>query len=276
MKKDYMAKLERAARWRLPPQEAKEVVSDYLDMFGTPPRSEEELYREVGDPEQVVKLLVSPPRAYRIWLAVFFAMSACILLLGISPTMLGYPFWRLFFDGWAEHPIGPVIAVLGAVTALVWFHRQGQKGERLSKAIPILLAVCLAFIGAVMWFCWACARDFDGFLSMWGTVKTWIGPNTSQAASFYLLRVAMCYGCTVVAIVGEVGLVKARTGDRRWAAVYVLALAAMLTALLVLYWTGRMDVTASVATPEGEFRQMLLWCSCVAAVGLVGTGVALC
>ena len=275
VKKDYMTRLERAARWRLPPQEAEEVISDYRDLFDTPPRrSESELYRDVGDPEKVVKLLVSPPRAYRVWLAAFLVMAACILTLGISPTALGFPLWLLYFHIWAEHPIGPVIAVLGAVTALVWFRRQGRKEARLSKAVPVLLAVCLAFLGMVLWFCWACARDFEGFLAMWGTVKPWIGPNTSQAASYYLLRVAMADGSALIALVGVFALVRARTGDRRWAAVYVLALAAILAALLVLYWTGRMDWTE--VPPEEAFRQMLLRCAGIAAVGLAGAGVALC
>ena len=44
-----MARLEQAARWRLPPEEAEDVIADYRDIVGSPPRSEEELRREVGD-----------------------------------------------------------------------------------------------------------------------------------------------------------------------------------------------------------------------------------
>ena len=46
MKKDYMTRLERAARWRLPPQEAEDVIADYREMVGDPPRPEEELLRD--------------------------------------------------------------------------------------------------------------------------------------------------------------------------------------------------------------------------------------
>ena len=275
MKKDYMTRLERWARWMLPRQEAEDVLADYRDIVGTPPRPDDELLRELGRPRSVIRPLAQT-KQYRAWLAVFAVMAVCILLLGISPTMLGYPFWRLFFDGWSEHPIGPVIAVLGAVTALVWFRWQGHKEGRLPKAIPILLVVFLVCIGAVLLFCWVCSRDFEAFLEAWGRMKLWIGPNEDASRSFYLSRMAMCYGSPILACLGTYGLVKARMGDRRWAAVYVLATTAMLTALLVLSWTGRMDVTASVTTPEEEFRQMLLRCSGVAAVGLVGTGVALC
>jgi len=48
VKKDYMARLEQAARWRLPREEAEDVIADYRDIVGSPPRSEEELHREVA------------------------------------------------------------------------------------------------------------------------------------------------------------------------------------------------------------------------------------
>jgi len=278
MKKDYMARLERAARWRLPRQEAEDVISDYRDIVGDPPRPEEELRRDVGDPEQVIKLLVSPPRAYRIWQAVFIVMAAIILAVGFSGTFIGYPLWRLLFDGWINRPYGAYLTFLGATLALVWFRWKGQKTGRLSKAVPILLAVFLAFIGTVLWFCWIASCDYDAFLTMWGQIIGWIGPNrgTKISASFYLLRSAMIYGSAVISVVGTYSLVRARTDDRRWSSVYVLALAAIIMALLVVDWTGRMDVASTILTVEEEMRQMLTRCAVITAVSLVGTGVALC
>ena len=273
MKKDYMTRLERAARWRLPPQEAEDVVADYREMVGDPPRPEEELLQELGKPRDAVKPLVQT-RQYRIWLAVFLVMSFCVLTLGFSPTIIGFPFWRIYFDGYIEHPFGLTVAVLGAIAALVWFHWQGRKEARFPKAIPILLAMLLAWCGGVLLVCWLCARDFDGFLDMWGTIKPFLGPNESASASFYLTRVAMAYGSAVIALVGEVGLIKARTHDRRWAAVYILALAAMMTSLQYVNWTGSMDLT--FFTPEEAFRQLLFQTVGITAVGLVFTGVALC
>ena len=91
MKKDYMARLEQAARWRLPREEAEDVIADYRDIVGAPPRSEEELRREVGDPEQVVRLLVQPPKAYYAWLAVFAALAACLLAAALAPLPASPP-----------------------------------------------------------------------------------------------------------------------------------------------------------------------------------------
>lgn len=268
MKKDYMARLERWARWMLPRQEAEDVIADYRDIV-----ADEELLRGLDRPRDVVKPLTQP-KQYRIWLAVFAVMAACILAPGISGTTIGAPLWLYLFDGWAGHPYGAYLAVLGAAAALVWFRWQGHKEGRLPGAIPILLAVCLACIGAVLLFCWLCARDFEGFAEAWGTVKLWIGPNTSAPASIYFSRIAMGNIAAIIALVGVFALVKARMWDRRWAAVYVLASAAMLAALLVLDGTGNMSLEC--VTPEELCREMLLWCTGIAAVGLVGTGVALC
>lgn len=270
MRQDYMARLERWARWMLPRQEADDVLGDYRDIAADP-----ELGRELGKPRQVIKPLVQK-KQYRAWLAAFAVMALCILAPGISPTFIGYPLWRLLFDGWVEHPFGAYLTALGVVLALVWFRLRGHKEGRLPWAIPILLAVFLVCIGAVLLFCWTCSRDFDAFLEAWGRIKLWIGPNADASRSFYLSQMAMCYGSPILAFLGVYGLVKARTEDRRWAAVYVLAATAMLTALLVVNWTGRMDVTSTNVTVEGSFRQLLLQCSGVAAVGLACTGASLC
>ena len=280
MKKDYMTRLERAARWRLPPREADDVVADYREMMGDPPRPEEELLRDLGRPRDAVKSLVQP-RQYRIWLAVFLVASACVLTLGFSPTMIGYPIWRVLYDPWnpwePTFPGSPyIVAVLGAVTALMWFRWQGRKEARLPKAIPILLAVLLACCGGILLYCWAGSRDFVSFATMWGTVKPWIGPNsdTPTSASIYLPLTVMAEGSGFIALAGEVGLVKARTRDRRWTAVYIMALTVILDALAVVAVMTSMDPTFS--TFEEIMRQLLLQTAGITAVGLIGAGVALC
>lgn len=268
MKKDYLTKLERWARWMLPAREAEEVLADYRDIVSDP-----ELRQGLGKPRSVIRPLAQP-RQYYAWLAVFAVMAVCILALGISGTAIGFPLWLYLFDGWVSHPYGAYLAALGAVVAMVWFRLKGRKGQRLSRAIPVLLAVLLACIGAVLLFCWGCSRDFDGFCQMWGLVRVWIGPNETAPASLYLSRIAMGNGAALIALAGLIALIKARSRDRRWAAVYVLAVTAILVALLTLDWSGRMDLTGT--SYEELFRQMLTRCSVIAAVGVAATGVALC
>ena len=273
MKKAYMTRLERAARWRLPPKEADDVIADYREMVDDPTRSEPEMLRDLGRPRDAIRPLTRK-RPYYTWLAVFLVMSTCILTQGISPVGPGYPIWRLYFNGYLEQIVGYTVAALGAVTALVWFRWQGRKQARLPRAIPILLAVLLAWCGGVMLFCWVCSRDFDSFLLIWGTMPSLVGPNEQVSVSFYVPLDAMVYGSLVLSLIGVAGLVKARTVDRRWAAVYILALAAIFAALSVVALSTSLDPT--FFTPEELYRRQLLESAGIIAAGLIGTGVALC
>ncbi len=273
MKKTYLARLERWARWMLPRAEAEDVIADYRDIAADP-----EMLRGLDKPRNVIRPLTQK-KPYYTWLAAFAVMAVCILAVGFSGTFIGYPFWMLLFDGGRGGPCYvPQVAALGAITALVWFRLCGRKEGRLSRAVPVLLGVCLLCIAGVLLFCWACSRDFEAFTNAWGTMTAWIGPNKDLpiSRSFYLPRMAMCYGSPILALIGAYSLIKARMGDRRWAAVYVLALTAITISLLVVYRTGYMDVTDTNTTVEELSRQMLFRYSGIAAIGLVGTGVSLC
>lgn len=284
MKKDYMTRLERAARWRLPRQEAEDVIADYRDIVGDPPRPEEELRREVGDPEQVIKLLVSPPRAYRIWQAAFGVMAFCILTLGFSGTAPGFPFWELFFfRSWRDWrlPCAPpcnafFIAALGAVTALVWFRWKGHKGERLPKAIPILLGVLSLWTGGILLVDWFAFRDPVSFSEALGKVPAIIGPRDRMVSlSSLIFGEALIWSAAAMAVLGTFALIRARTRDRRWSAVYVLAMAALLVPLLTLDMFGSMD-PYFVEFAENWYLPYLGQYAATFIAGLLGAGVALC
>ena len=277
MKKDYMTRLERAARWRLPPREADDVVADYREMVGDPPRPEEELLQDLGKPRDAIKPL-TPKWPYRIWLAVFAFLSLCILSFGISVYN-----WRLFLIYFDDYIYGTrdllsrIVTVLGTVIAMMWFHQQGRKEARLPKAIPLLLAFLLACCGGIMLYCWAFSRDFYGFLDAWGTMPALLGPNSGEpiSVSFYLPQDFMIYGSLILSLAAVFWLVKARTGDRRWAAVYILALTFILAALNVVAVIHSMDLTPPT-TFEDVFRQMLFQSAGITVAGLIFAGVSLC
>nr|WP_325204139.1 hypothetical protein [uncultured Oscillibacter sp.] len=86
MRRDYLSRLSRAARWYLPPAEAAEVLEDYREIVAG--RSEEELRRDLGTPRAAIKQLAQP-KAYRKWLAVFLILSACVLLPAVDSTLEG-------------------------------------------------------------------------------------------------------------------------------------------------------------------------------------------
>ena len=134
MKKDYMTRLERAARWRLSAQDAEDVIADYREMVGDPPRPEEELLRDLGKPGDAVRPLVQT-RQYHIWLAVFVFLSACILSFGFS--VYDWRLWLIYFDDYfygTRDSLSRVVTVLGAATALVWFRWQGRKAAQIGRA----------------------------------------------------------------------------------------------------------------------------------------------
>lgn len=270
LKRDYLSRLGRAARWRLGAKEAEEVIADYREIVGGQPRTEAELARDLGRPLDAVKPLVDR-KAYRIWLAVFIALAGCILVLAISAWE--YRLWENLFD--SPLHLGAALAAVGAATALVWSRRCGEKQGQLSKAIPVLLAVCLLFIACVMLFCWACVRDLDGFRAMWGEMPALLGPPRMVSVSSEVFRYTLSCGPLPLALVGVFALVKVRMGDRRWAAVYVMALAAALVSLETLAVLSCMDYNATADALAALARQTGVN-ALFAALGLVGTGVALC
>lgn len=276
MKKDYMARLERAARWRLPPQEAEDVISDYREIVGAPPRPEEELLRDLGKPWNVIRPLAEK-KAYYIWLAVYAVLAACVYLLGHSGFgFYSWEFYRWCFDQ-GGFQLGPVLALLGAALALVWFRRRRDEPKSpIPKGIIITLAVLLVWIGLVFLFSWAVLRDLECFLAMWGMMEPLIGPRGHLVyRSMHLSTWAMCLLPFFVSYAALYWLVKARVRDRRWAAAYILALTAIVVSMETLAQVTSMDPTPTFSIEAGMWVN-LLKCAVITAVGLVGTGVALC
>ena len=88
------------------------------------------------------------------------------------------------------------------------------------------------------------------------------------------MTVVLCTVGTLLAFLGVYALVKARTEDRRWAAVYCLAMAVMLVSMESLAVFTAMDVRF-LSTDNWWHAQMGYYFT-ILAVGAAGTGVALC
>lgn len=282
MKKDYMARLERWARWYLPRAEAEDVIADYREITSDP-----ELLRGLGKPRKVIRPLAEK-KAYYAWLAVFAVMTACILIPGASPHT---PFWRIWdacfagpyggASGWFHifGHWGPILAGVGLAVSLVWFRRMGQKEGRLPKAIKILTTALLVWTGALLLVEWAAFRDPQGFMGLLGEVPwTWFGVpimgGVMVPLSTRILTHTLQYGGTAIAFLGVYALVKARTGDRRWAAVYCLSVAVMLVSMESLAVFSAMD-PGFLITNDWWHAQMGYHLA-ILAVGAAGAGVALC
>ena len=278
--KSWLDRLSAAARWRLGVKEAGEVIADYREIVGDPPRSEEELVRELGKPLDAVKPLTDQ-KAYRIWLAVFAALALCLALPGLSPLPGGfYYLWHwLFVNRPFGCQLGAVLVLLGVAGAVIWFRREGHKEKTMPRGIPILLAVLTVWLALVLGASWAWLHDPLGFAEMWGEMPVrvlWRDLGWSVYRSVALLGDALEWGGGLgMSVVGILALVKARTEDRRWAAVYVLALTVMLVSMKQLAVLTDMNPPMpghEWAVLSGYFYR---WVA-MAAVGLVGTGAALC
>ena len=276
MKIDYMTRLTRAALWRLPRQEAEDIIADYQDMVGTPPRPDAELVRDLGSPVQAVKLLTQP-RPYRLWLAVFALLSACVLLPAAA-LLTGTSVFRFLWQyGLSSNRLWQVSLPVGLIVSLVWFRRCGAKGPRLPRAILPVLLLLLAGMAAVWWLLWQFAIFPNGAITsdpqlqmiFFGLPSVRIGPVG------YILHGALAWASAAAGVVGIVGLVKARTGDRRWLAAYILSLALVAMNVSVLTFLTSMSLDYFTFLDDWWVRFLPRYLA-ITAAGLIGTGVALC
>lgn len=269
MKKDYMIRLERWARWMLPPQEAADVIADYRDIA-----ADEQMRRELGKPRDAIRPLIQK-KHYRIWLAAFAVMAACILIPGVSPLPGGfYPVWFSLFnaDGFLIPgvPMYLYFMAVGIATALIWFRpRKGEPKTPLPRAACAILAVELALLAAVWWMSWQITLYPDGVFTnqaFWLPFMVYVGPFTCAS---HILAILLEWASPAVVALGVVALVMARTRNRRWRAVYVMSLTLMMMALCVLSEFTSMDWSVAWAFPLPSSVE-------ITVIGLVGTGVSLC
>lgn len=275
MKQKYMTRLERWARWMLPPQEAEDVIADYRDIA-----ADSEMLRGLDKPRKVIRPLADT-KSYRVWLVVFALMAACALLLALSPLPGGNRLWwflniSVIWNDRALFTLGNVFPPLGMAVALVWFRWKGQKLRKLPRAVPILLAAVAAWIAAVLAVDRFWMNDPLPFAQLWGEAPVRVLGHSlgwTRPLTVLLLGDALMWGGFTAALLAVFALIKARTGDRRWAAVYILALTAVLLSWQTLSFMN--DMSLDSAGPGWWLSHWRIWAVC-SAVGVIGTGVALC
>lgn len=274
MRQDYMARLERWARWMLPRQEADDVLGDYRDIVGDPPRPDEELLRDLGKPRQVIRPLAQK-KQYRAWLAVFTVMALCTLIPGVSALPGGpYPVWLSLFnsDGFLIPgvPLCLYFMAVGIATALIWFRpREEEPKTPLPRAVSVILAAELVLLAAVWWISWQITLYPDGVFAdqaFWLPVLVYVGPFTYAS---HILAILLEWSSIPLMVLGIAALVKARTRNRRWRAVYVMSLTLMMMAFCVLSVFTSMDWTAAWVLPLPSSVE-------ITVIGLLGTGASLC
>lgn len=267
----YLRKLSRAARWKLPWEEAEEVIADYRELLAD---SGEE---DFGDPVQAVRLL-ERPKEYRRWLGVFVFLTLAALLGPVS-GLNGLPFE---FGIWVNLPVlyglwdffshnGGLLMIFplaGMALGLLWFRRRERKpsGKLAVRRLAPALGIQLFFMAAAWGVFWLTTEAGLGAGGLWAFLN-------DHPWSFRFLRLLLILGGPVCGALGLWGLIRARLEDRRWLAVYVwgAAAAGICTAVLMLLSSISLDVTL-----PGWWIPYVWSYLGLTAAGLLGTGWALC
>lgn len=260
-REQYLKKFIRAVRWRLPPQESEEAIADYRELIYQEERDESKLVEELGEPVQAAHL-ITDVKAYRRWLAVF-----AVLVFGLFLQA------RWIWTGWHYTFVGlrvwwyPVLVMaVGLPLSMYWFRRYGQKNGSPSKQLLITLAVAFVVGCGILWRLWQLS-GVNVFEEIPG------GTDRFEKQIYWLVIAMMCAG-VFMALAGLTGLVQAKCRDRRWLALYILCLTVGAMLGFVTFVIHAMDL--SFGAPEVMRAYIFARILPVGAVGLVGTGVALC
>ena len=152
-----------------------------------------------------------------------------------------------------------------AAPVLYWFRRHGQKNGPLSKGLLLSLGTVLALGVVIMAWTWHVTDPaFLDYYAGFGGIPWHIT----------LQRYLITYGGTACALAALPGLVLAKCYDRRWLALYTLALTAAAMCGFVIFIFKSMDLSVAIrgSIQAYIFARIIP----IGAVGLVGTGVALC
>ncbi len=263
-KEQYLKKFSRAVRWRLPPQESEEAIADYWELVFQPERDESKLVEELGEPVQAAHLLTDV-KAYRRWLAVFAVLAFGVFLVakwcftGRSHFDYVFDFRQYWFPVW--------VLMVGVVLSQYWFRRHGQKNGPLSRRLILALTLVLAAGALIMGWTWhVTGPDFLARLAA--------EPNKDLLHRLaWTLGDLLMYGGTLCAVAAFTGLVLAKLCDRRWLAVYGLALTVAALCAIVTFWLRSMSLDWGAGELRAYFFPRMVL---VGIAGLLGTGVALC
>ena len=251
MGKNDMARLSWWAHWYLPQGEAEGVIAGYGDEAGAAPRAGGERPREAA--KKFVR-----PQSYYVWLGVFAILAACAVIPVLSSKKFGLEalrvVWKSLFS--TGFPLYRIFLAVGVALPLVWFRRRkGDKNPPLPKPAAVMLAILVITMGIMWWMlCGPVHMPFTGD----GPILA--GMYAGELNALFFKGVA-----ALLAAAGVAGLV-----NRRWRAVYVLSLCALMMALKISSMFVYFDVSS---TPiEWAFSTMLE----LTVVGIAGAGAALC
>ena len=209
-------------------------------------------------------LLAADSGAYRRWLAVFAVLAFGLFLLAKWAFMGHSSFYFTFAEQW-WYPVW--VMAVGLALSLYWFRRHGQKNGTISKWLVLALVVVLVFgVGTMAWNWHVFDSSFlDGYAEVYPLVIPW---------QVILQRELIINGGVVCALIALAGLILAKCYDRRWLALYTLAVTVAAVCGFIIFFCRSIDIGYAIRSSAQSYLFARL--IPIGAVGLIGTGVALC
>ena len=228
--------------------ELRQAIADKLKRENHVDYKASEVLVTVGLSEAVFAVL-----AFGLFLLTKWAWTGMTVTTGFfSYSNVWYPVW---------------VMAAGLLLSLYWFRRHGQKNGPMSRWLLLALAVVIACgVGTLAWNWYVLSPEFLDFYSeTYPHVIPW---------QIILQRELVTEGGWVYALIALAGLVLAKCYDRRWLALYVLSVTVAALCGFILLHMHRMDMSYAISSSIQAYLFARL--IPIGAVGLIGTGVALC
>lgn len=266
--KNYLARLCRTARWRLPPEEAAEMINDYTEL--TAGRSDEELIQDLGRPKEAVEKvrILYAPRELNAW-RIVFGVLCFLLLLFYKQMMMVIPHLAI--------PYADVYLLFlpAAILPNAWFLWHRKKHNLKSQPLPRTL---LAFISCILIITIIFTLYIYHAFTIYPSLEI---PPDSSIISSPIIRNSVLFVEVFVYLtlaVAFYALIKARMYDRRWRALYIFCISVVTFCIIycffLRYSLWGYGVYQTNISQAGFYQ--FLWAECPAVlIGLLSTCIAL-
>ena len=260
-KSKYLTRFSQNVKWRLSYQEAEEVIEDYEGFFCQSNRDEHEVCLELGNPAAAAKALGSR-LSYGIWL-IFFIIQAIALFVPYFILLASNPPLSFILSHPSVRPYTILtLSGCGVLVSLFFFRQQKNFTD---KKLPKSILFSLSFL-----FFTAIAAAILIYIFFYQLCNTVMFPAYSPHLPFILFLSG-----TIFISAGLWALIKSRMYDRRFRAVYILALTLLLICINAFDLLTSLDLSLG-AEVFHIFTQELKYYAAVGGIGILACGGSLC
>ena len=253
LKQNFFPQFNIALRWFLPPDEAKEVYADYLEMQQQADQNGEIFLVQEDKPWQLARSLQNK-QEYRKWLLIFALLLFCPLV----PTCYFLDHVIHVFSNYTT-PTAPTkfLFWLSLPLALFWAHRCKRQFLDCQRPAGLLIICALFIVGNALAGGLACYSLYEGTQgnAMW---------LNGRMIFNYMLFLA-----TISALFSLLGLVFCRLHSGHWLAIYTLSVTMLFGIMIYMGVLTSMDIVPDqLDNLAAELRSYFLPLFCGLAASL--------